>query len=279
MAGGPQMLHIAGGRPGRAPETYYQNVDDLDWNLGPWLKSSQADANASGGVGSNVGTTVQISIADIEIRLHDLAAAEITLQTINADSPVSSTAVMSHYVRGRIAAEAGDAATAAAELALFGTKALAPEITFSFPGYGCWVAPAEEAVGHSEKADAMLKATGTFVDCYRFRADILDGRGDWVRARQVYVDAVALAPDLPAAYYSWGTALARHGDLAGAAAKLREANRRGPHWADPLKAWADVLLKQGHAKEALAKYNEALKYAPNWGALKAAREAAAKRRT
>ncbi len=81
-----------------------------------------------------------------------------------------------------------------------------------------------------------------------------------------------LAPSLPAGYYSLGLALARHGDLDGAAARFDEANRKGPHWADPLKAWGDVLAKQGRGKEALVKYGEALKYAPNWPALKAARE-------
>jgi tetratricopeptide (TPR) repeat protein len=69
-----------------------------------------------------------------------------------------------------------------------------------------------------------------------------------------------------------------HGDLAKAEVKLKDANQRGPHWADPLKAWGDVLVKQGKTKEALAKYNEALKYAPNWKQLKEAREAAVSRR-
>ena len=113
------------------------------------------------------------------------------------------------------------------------------------PGYHCWIAPVEEAAGHPDKADALLKTAGTFVDCYRFRADILDGRGDWAGAQKAYAEAVALAPDLPAAYYSWGVALAKHGDLADAEAKLKDANKRGPHWADPLKAWGDVLAKQG----------------------------------
>ena len=122
----------------------------------------------------------------------------------------------------------------------------------------------------------MLKTAGTFVDCYRFRADILDGRGDWVGAQKAYADAVALAPDLPAAYYSWGGALARHGDLVGAETKLKDSTQRGPHWADPLKVWADVLAKQSKIKDALAKYDEALKYAPNWSELKEAREALAK---
>jgi len=138
--------------------------------------------------------------------------------------------------------------------------------------------PAEEAAGNRSNADAILKASGTFVDCYRFRADILDGRDDWAGSQKAYAEAVALAPDLPAAYYSWGVALARHGDLAGAAVKLELANQRGPHWADPLKAWGDVLVRQRNTKEALVKYDEALKYAPNWKQLKDARDALAKQK-
>jgi tetratricopeptide (TPR) repeat protein len=119
----------------------------------------------------------------------------------------------------------------------------------------------------------------SFVDCYRFRADILDGRRDWIGAQKAYAEAVALAPDLPAAYYSWGLALAKHGDLAAAETQLKNANQRGPHWADPLKVWGDVLVKQGYTKEALRRYDEALKYAPNWKELKEAREALMKQKS
>jgi tetratricopeptide (TPR) repeat protein len=90
---------------------------------------------------------------------------------------------------------------------------------------------------------------------------------------------VKLAPSLPAGYYSWGLAFAKHGDLDGAAAKFKDANQKGPHWADPLKAWGDVLVKRGNIKDALAKYDEALKYAPNWKQLKEARDATAKQKT
>jgi tetratricopeptide (TPR) repeat protein len=76
--------------------------------------------------------------------------------------------------------------------------------------------------------------------------------------------AVELAPSIPSGYYSWGLALARHGDLAAAAAKFKHTNLKGPHWADPLKAWGDVLAAQGKIKEALGKYDAALKYALNW---------------
>jgi tetratricopeptide (TPR) repeat protein len=96
-------------------------------------------------------------------------------------------------------------------------------------------------------------------------------------ANRAYRDAVALAPDLPAAYYSWGLALARNGELIDAEARLKDAHQRGPHWADPLKAWGDVLVRQGKSKEALLKYDEALLYAPNWATLKAVRDALAHR--
>jgi tetratricopeptide (TPR) repeat protein len=106
----------------------------------------------------------------------------------------------------------------------------------------------------------------------------MDLRGDWAGAQAWYAKAVAVAPSIPAAHYSWGLALARHGNLDGALAKLKDANRTGPHWADPLKAWGDVLMRQGHAQAALSKYTEALNYAPNWTALKQSRDLGAKQR-
>jgi tetratricopeptide (TPR) repeat protein len=270
---GEEMRRVAGGRPGRAPETYYQNVDVLLWDLGRWRAATVADADASGGLGSNVGGSAQVMLADIDIRLHDLAAAGITLQTVDPAPADPSTAVMSHLVRGRLAAELGDTATAVTEMEAFGAMYRDPAVSFTFPGYSCWIPPIEEAAGHPDKADAALASGGRYVDCYRFRGDILDGRGDWDGAQKAYAEAVALAPDLPAGYYSWGLALARHGDLRGAEAKLKNANQRGPHWADPLKAWGDVLIRQGRPNEARAKYDEALKYAPNWAALRADRAA------
>lgn len=79
---------------------------------------------------------------------------------------------------GRLAAEAGDASMAASDLAAYGVAYTDPAVSRNNPGYHCWIAPAEEAAGHPDKADSLLKAVGTFVDCYRFRADIYDGRGN-----------------------------------------------------------------------------------------------------
>ena len=274
---GEEMRSAAGGRPGKAPDPYYVNWDTLTWNLRPWLNATMTDSEANGGLGT-AAQEAGPTIADIYARMHDPESAELALKTSEEDPTDPAGAAMVHNVRGRMAAEAGDPATAVAEMEIYGIAYPNPAVSTSNAGYHCWIAPAEEAAGHPDKADAFLKTAGTYVDCYRFRADILDGRGDWPGAQKAYAEAVALAPDLPASYYSWGVALLKHGDLAGAKTKLMEANKRGPHWADPLKVWGDVLAKEGHAKESLAKYDEAIKYAPNWKQLNEAREAVAKQK-
>ena len=276
LQAGAAMLKAADGRPGKAPEIYYENIDLLTWNLQPWLAATLADAAGHDGTGTTA-TAISPGIADVNMRLHDTQAAEMVLSTAQDDPNDPTIAAIGHFVRGRLASDAGDVNKAASELELFGEAYKDPVVASNYAGYHCWVAPAAEAAGHRDKADAILAMSPGFVDCYRFRADIADHRGDWTGAQKDYAAAVKLAPDLPAAYYSWGLALIRHGDLPGAIARFTEANLRGPHWADPLKAWGDALLAQGHAKDAVEKYDEALKYAPAWAALKAAREIAEKR--
>ncbi|MBV8681472.1 MAG: tetratricopeptide repeat protein, partial [Caulobacteraceae bacterium] len=271
---GNAMSRRAGGRPGRAEELYYINADLVSWNLPAWRDALIADAKAHAGVGSIVAAEAPI-IAIIDARLHDPVDAELQLQTAQSDASDPTVAAIAHFVHGRLAAEAGEAARAAAEMEAFGVAFANPVVSSNYAGYNCWIAPAEDAAGHPDKADAALKAGGHFVDCFRFRGDILDHRGDWPGAQKAYAQAVAIAPDLPAGFYSWGVALARHGDLSGAVAKLAAAHARGPGWADPLKAWGDVLGRQGRWKDALAKYDEALKRAPKWVELQRARDAAA----
>ena len=272
---GEDMRAAAGGRPGRSPEYFYVNWDTLTWNLKAWLDGALANAEANAGVGTGASAAGP-TIADIHARLHDREAADLALKTTTEDPHDPTIAAMTHFVRGRLAAEAGDVTRAAMEMDAYGAAYADPAVSSNNPGYHCWIALTEEAAGHPDKADALLKTAGTFVDCYRFHGDILDGRGDWAGAQKVYADAVALAPDLPAAYFSWGVALENHGDLAGAEAKLKDANQKSPHWADPLKAWGDALVKRGETKEALAKYDQALKYAPNWKQLQEARAALSK---
>ena len=271
---GIALRKAAGGRPGRAGESNYGVWDTLTWNLQAWRAAVIEDIATQGGVGTGSASEGP-QVADVDVRLHDGTDAELQLQTAEGSPGDTSIAAIGHFVHGRLAAEAGDVQRAASEMEAFGVAFADPVVSSNYPGYGCWIAPAEEMAGHPDKADAALEAGGRFVDCYRFRGDILDHRGDWAGAQRAYALAVAIAPDLPAAYYSWGLALARDGDLAGATVKLQAANQRGPHWADPLKAWGDVLARQGQRRGALAKYDEALKLAPAWTDLRRTRDAAA----
>jgi tetratricopeptide (TPR) repeat protein len=273
-----EAMAKASGRNGwrpRAPETYFASLDAMTWNLPAQRAGMMRDVEAHGGVGSNdVGE--RPLIADVTARMHDPQGAELYLETA-IDGGVSAwTTAMTHFVHGWEALDAGRWSQAANELEGFQAGLSDPLVRDNGAGYACWLAPAEEMAGHPEKADAALAVGGSFVDCYRFRADVLDHRGDWAGAQKAYAAAVALAPDLPAAYYSWGLALARHGDLAGAQAKFAAASARGPHWADPLKAWGDALAAQGRWSEALAKYEAARAYAPKWQALAVAQATAAK---
>jgi tetratricopeptide (TPR) repeat protein len=244
--------------------------------LPAWRAATVADAESHAGVGAG-GTTDQPAIADIDARLHDQTDAELQLQTARDEANDPTIAAMRFFVHGRLAAEAGETARALSEMEAFARAYASPVVSSQYPGYRCWVAPVEEAAGRPAEADAVLASSGRFVDCYRFRGDILDHRGQWLAAQSAYSQAVAIAPDLPGGYYSWGVALARHGDLEGAEARLAQANARGPHWADPLKAWGDVLARRRRWPEALSKYDQALMLAPAWGELHRIRDAAARR--
>jgi tetratricopeptide (TPR) repeat protein len=268
---GNEMRKAAGGRPGKAPELYYQNWDHLVWNLQARRAGMLADAREHGGVNTTFTTTGSI-YADIDARLHDFTAAELHLKSSPVQGANPLSVALGHFVNAYMAHERGDANRAVTEMDIFMEAYKDPAVAYDLPGYHCWAAPIAEAAGRAEQADASLRSAGTFVDCRRFEADIRDGRGDWSGAQLLYAEAVALAPDLPAGYYSWGLALLRHGDLDVAAEKLAAANKRAPQWADPLKAWGDLHARRKQWREAEEKYRRALKLAPAWEALQQARE-------
>jgi len=273
---GEEMRRLAGGRPGRAREILYQPWDNATWNHAEALEALRADLAASGGMGSNFGPQ-WVNLALHQVLLHDVEGAEMTLVTTpeNPRDPVESTA--REWVLAMAASERGDALSSVQHWrkALPGVNAPL-FLAALLPGGACFAAPALEIAGLHADADRALASVGgrRLVDCERFRAELLERRGDRKGAIEAYADAIRLAPDLPAGYYSWGLAQARAGDLEGAQKSFREANRRGPHWADPLKSWGDALVQLGRRREAMAKYDEALKFAPHWKALREAREAA-----
>jgi tetratricopeptide (TPR) repeat protein len=272
-----QMMKAAGGRPGRADESVYGNYDEMVWDLPAGRAGQIADMESHGGIGT-ANISQNLTVAQMDVQMHDVEAGALRLKTTPVDNKNVPDVAQAAMARALLAEEEGDRKAAAQEWDAYAVAYANPTVSTSNPQDICYAAVTYEKTGQPAKADAALNAVGklTLVDCYRFRGDLLELRGDWAGAQVWYAKAVKLAPSIPSGYYSWGVALAKHGDLDDAAAKLKDANQKGPHWADPLKAWGDVLVKQGKTKDALVKYDDALKYAPNWKQLKEAREAVAK---
>jgi tetratricopeptide (TPR) repeat protein len=119
-------------------------------------------------------------------------------------------------------------------------------------------------------AAARKTIDGTHLDCYgclRERGNIDAYGKNWNGAAYWFARAVSAGPSVPFAYFDWGVMLLAKGDYDAAIGKLREANLKGPHWADPLELWAEALMLKNRSDLALAKFEEAGKYAPNWGHL------------
>jgi tetratricopeptide (TPR) repeat protein len=123
-------------------------------------------------------------------------------------------------------------------------------------------------LGNFSQAHALIDATDLdCVICLRYRARIDSLQKNWVGAGYWSARAVAAAPSSPFGYANWGEILLSEGRYDAAIAKFREANAKGPHFADPLEMWGESLIHQNHSDLALAKFSEAAKYAPNWGRL------------
>jgi tetratricopeptide (TPR) repeat protein len=242
------------------------------------------EIHATGGTGNAAHGPEVLLLAELDAQLHDVESASLRLAPAVWRHDYVLDVAEAEYAQALLAEETGNLSGAAKHWDTFVEVYSNLEVANKMPSTICHAAPVYAKLGDTAKADAALDAPikvfgiGTYVDCYRFRGDVLELRGDWAGAQDWYAKAVKLAPSLPAGYYGWGVALAKHRDFVAAAAKLEQATERGPHWADPLKAWGDVLVNQGHAQEALAKYDKALQYARNWKQLKNARGAVAQQK-
>ena len=117
-------------------------------------------------------------------------------------------------------------------------------------------------------AKAVIAKTPLDCDqCVDTRGAIADAEGNWPQAEHWYAMVSARAPSLPYYPFHWGRMLLHKGDLDGAIAKFKQANDKGPHFADPLEMWGEALVAKNRSDLALAKFEEAAKYAPNWGRL------------
>jgi len=268
---GTQMEHIAhrgSWYATRMPDANYEYLDQLRMDLPAVHQELVADEAAHNGEGSNTTEDAPFD-AEMLARMHATKQAGLVLQTSPGAGSDPYVLAESAFVQGLIAIDQEDYSQAVRMLETTVTVIdQQPVVRANFYSPAtCYLGLALEYSGQSDKADADIAKGERFVDCYRFKSDISDHRGDWAQAQKDYAAAVALAPSLPMAYESWGLALMRHQDYQDAIVKFQAANQRGPHWCDPLDHWGEALAAQGNYKEAVQKYAEAAKYTPHWGAL------------
>jgi hypothetical protein len=104
-------------------------------------------------------------------------------------------------------------------------------------------------------------------DCLIARGQIADMQGQHSRADTWFARVEQRQRSIPFADAAWGKSLLARGKPDAAIAKFQLANRKGPHFADPLEGWGEALMAKNRSDLALAKFSEAAKYAPNWGRL------------
>ncbi|MDE2197247.1 MAG: hypothetical protein KGJ56_08670 [Gammaproteobacteria bacterium] len=250
------------------PGLYYQVTDFMRMDLPASHQEIVEDETAHGGQGSLVGQDQPFD-AEMLARMHAAKQADLILQTSPGAGTDPYVMAETAFVQGVMALDRRDYAAAAAQLQTANSLLIQnPSQMLNFVTRPvCYLGLAMEYTGHPKQADADIAQGGHFVDCYRFKADLADHRGDWAQARQDYQAAVALAPSLPQAYDSWGLALMRHHDYPGAIAQFTAADRHGPHWCDPLEHWGEALAAEKNYPAAVEKYAEAARYTPGWSAL------------
>ena len=203
---------------------------------------------------------------------HDLAGARAVL----ADPAPSSNVALGTGVFFAVTTpmmirfEAGDWAGV-----LAGNRALEP-VMRQYPGTRsayrtqtvALIAQAQARLGNFAGAETLIAPTpGDCGPCLRARGWIAHMQGQHARADFWFARAAAIAPSIPYADAEWGAALLARGKPDAAIEKFKLANRKGPHFADPLEGWGEALMARNQSHLALVKFAEAEKHAPNWGRL------------
>jgi tetratricopeptide (TPR) repeat protein len=130
------------------------------------------------------------------------------------------------------------------------------------------LALAKAEIDDFKGAHALIDGAPADCDlCLRMRGRIAALEHRYDEAGRDFATVSARSPGIPFADTDWGAMLLRKGDLDGAIAKFDSANKKGPHFADPLEMWGEALIAKNRSDLALAKFEEAANYAPNWGRL------------
>jgi tetratricopeptide (TPR) repeat protein len=197
-----QLLNAAGGRPGRAPELYYGTYDTLVWDLKAVRAGVIADMESHGGIGTLAGgvggSSDNLNIAQFDAQMHDVEGVTLRLKTTPVDEKDPLSLATAAWDRALLAEERGDLKSAAREWDTMAAAYANPIVSTGNPNLICFAALSYEKTGQSVKADAALDAVKfPLVDCYRFRGDLKDLRGDWAGAQQWYAKALQWDPACP----------------------------------------------------------------------------------
>jgi tetratricopeptide (TPR) repeat protein len=214
------------------------------------------------------------ALAEILAALHEPGAARAVLAEYPVAGPNSGSVGIylngTRHARLLIALEAHDWPEA-----LTVNRTL-PQVLARYPGlaecrvtyFDPLVAVALAHMGQFAAAEARLKPMPA--DCYpclMARAQVAALQKQDARADFWFARATAVAPSLPYAESEWGHALLDRGKPDAAIETFVDANKKGPHFADPLEGWGEALMAKNQSHLALAKFAEAEKYAPNWARL------------
>jgi tetratricopeptide (TPR) repeat protein len=131
-----------------------------------------------------------------------------------------------------------------------------------------FMAEAAAHLGQFQKAHALAdQMPPDSSPCLVVRGEIRALEHKWAPAAFWFAKASTIGAPDPSIPTEWGRMLMMKRDYDGAIAKFSIANRKGPHFADPLEMWGEALIAKNRSDLALAKFEEANKYAPNWGRL------------
>lgn len=242
----------------------------IDENLGSFHAASERwnqvlDFGLQGTTYSLVAMVAQAQIAE-----HDLASARSTMEVPEAVGSLNPGSHALDRAWGNMltafAAEQWQTVIAS-DPTFQAVYAKYPGLrSYAFARQLPWLAMAHARLGEFKDAEQLLAQTPQDCDvCLRTRAALAAMQNQAARADDLFAAAVQHQPEIPFAYADWGSALLARGDVAGAIAKLKLANKRGPGFADPLEVWGEALVRQGDFAAAAAKFSAANALAPQWG--------------
>ena len=199
---------------------------------------------------------------------HDVSGSRRWMADLNG-SPPRAFALSPAFARASQAEALDDWTTVAAELEAEQPRQLAlgaPATTALVRALQPLLAYAYARTGRVSQAEALVGGTPMDCDfCDLARGEVAAAGQDWSTANRWFSLVARRTPSIPFANTEWGEMLLAKGDTDGAIARLADAHRQSPHFADPLELWGEALMRKGDAKGAARKFASADKCARRWG--------------